>query len=316
MFEDFDPRLFDDPEFKEDAVRETIISPIVKKLGYVASGENRVVFSRNLKHPFIRVGTRNHPVTMIPDYTLLHKERPIFVLDAKGPREDILSPEHVQQAYSYAVHPEIACQEFGLCNGRQLVAFNVASPQPILNVFWRDFETRWSEVEKNLAPMFLSDPCLREFSPDLGFKLSRIGYTKGEKITFLPVRLNHFARVSDALYTASSNCEFAGKTHCASFDFPAEMLDSILLGLPEPLRVKFAHALKCAPFMAVAGLAIELDATVELGDLTQGSDEFFVPLIITDVIESRFNPSLPCADPNHYPPEVLQLRKLFAVVTK
>src|ERR1039457_6171791 len=115
MFADIQPSLFDDPEFKEDSVRELIVAPIISRLGYLPTGSQRVIRSRTVKRPFIRVGTRNYPVTLVPDYTFLNEERPIFVLDAKGPSEDVLDDDHVRQVYSYAVHPEIKCKEFGLC---------------------------------------------------------------------------------------------------------------------------------------------------------------------------------------------------------
>ena len=148
MFPGIEPTVFDDPNFKEDSVRETIISPILSRLGYQVTGPSRVIRSKALKHPFIRVGVRNHPVTTIPDYTLYNEETPIFVLDAKAPNESILQDKHVQQAYSYAIHPEIKCQEFGLCNGRQLVVFNInlnvapnsaiLSKNHIITVSWAD----------------------------------------------------------------------------------------------------------------------------------------------------------------------------------
>lgn len=34
MFEEFDFSLLDDPEFKEDAVREEIVAPILNRLGF------------------------------------------------------------------------------------------------------------------------------------------------------------------------------------------------------------------------------------------------------------------------------------------
>jgi hypothetical protein len=38
--EDFDFALLDSPDFKEDAVREEIIHPLLNALGYAASGPN------------------------------------------------------------------------------------------------------------------------------------------------------------------------------------------------------------------------------------------------------------------------------------
>ena len=107
MFPDFDHALLEDPEFKEDSVREVIITPILSRLGYTPSGSDRVIRSKTLVHPFIYAGTRRVPITLIPDYTLLSEGRVVCVLDAKRPSEDILSRKHIQQAYSYAIHPEI-----------------------------------------------------------------------------------------------------------------------------------------------------------------------------------------------------------------
>ena len=85
MFGNFDPALFDDPQFKEDSVREVIIAPMLARLGYYPSGTARVIRSRALIHPFIYAGTRKQPVTMVPDYTLLYQDRSILILDANAP---------------------------------------------------------------------------------------------------------------------------------------------------------------------------------------------------------------------------------------
>lgn len=67
MFQHFDKKLFSDPDFKEDSVREVIIAPILSKLGYHPVGEDRIVRSKTLVQPFIYVGTKRHPVKIIPD---------------------------------------------------------------------------------------------------------------------------------------------------------------------------------------------------------------------------------------------------------
>ncbi|WP_198407689.1 hypothetical protein [Candidatus Endomicrobiellum trichonymphae] len=42
-------KIASDRDFKEDSVREVIISPILKKLGYA---QENIVRSRTLQHPF------------------------------------------------------------------------------------------------------------------------------------------------------------------------------------------------------------------------------------------------------------------------
>jgi hypothetical protein len=96
---------------------------MLARLGYYPSGIARVLRSRALIHPFTYAGTRKQPVTMVPDYTLLHQDRPILILDAKRPSENILSMASVQQAYSYAIHPEIKMPPLCLVQRQSLGCF-------------------------------------------------------------------------------------------------------------------------------------------------------------------------------------------------
>lgn len=313
MFEEIKTSSFDDPDFKEDSVRELVIAPILAKLGYLPSGSPRVARSKTLRNPFIRVGTRNHPVTTIPDYTLYINDKPVFVLDAKGPAEGVLDQNHIQQAYSYAIHPEIRCDEFGLCNGKELSIFNTSQIEPLLHIKFEDFDSRWSDIEKYLSPKYLSDPVLRKFAPDFGMALLRMGFNKQTQMHMLETRLNLFAKIDDSLMTASANCNIGSCDYCVSFDFHPSMLPSIVSGLPDELAQRFTDALNRTPFQAAAGLVIELDLTVNLGDITQGQSEEFVPLIIKEVHASKFNPSEVSNDTNDIPPYIFKLRDHFVV---
>lgn len=313
MFSNLQMVAFDDPDFKEDSVRELVIVPMLSRLGFLPHGEARVLRSKTLKQPFIRVGTRNHPVTIIPDYTLLVKEKPALVLDAKGPNEGVFDPMHVQQAYSYAVHPEIRCREFALCNGRELAIYSTDQTEPLLHLTFDEFESRWDEIAKYMSPEYLAEPERRKFAPDFGLKLHRLGFSHDSALVMLGTRLNLFGRVDNDLITASANTEFAGEAHCVSFDFPVSMLPEIVAGLPEPLIEQFCAALNRSPFMAAAGLVIELDLVAHLGTETQGQSESFMPLIIKEINASRFNPEPVTGDPNDIPPHVFKLRDAFVI---
>lgn len=313
MFPDFDPALLNDPEFKEDSVREVIIAPMLARLGYAPSGVDRVIRSKALVHPFIYVGTRQVPVIMIPDYTLASDGKPVGVLDAKRPTEDVLSRKNVQQAYSYAIHPEIKATDFALCNGKQLAIFNVDDPKPQLVLSFEEFEARWPEIEKLLAPRFLRNPVLRKFAPDLGLAFSRLGMAKDAKIFMMGMQLNLFARLSDELITASANTSFAEKDHCVSGDFHPRFLDAMLAFLPSPLAVQFSDALRRIPFQAAAEMVIELDAELKLGEEVDNGTETFIPLLVENIIASRFNhsPDVPLA--TDVPASVFRLRNAYSV---
>lgn len=224
MFANFDPSLFDDPEFKEDAVREVIIAPILSRLGYHSIGKSRVIRSRNLIHPYIFIGTRKHPVTIIPDYTLTHEEQPVLILDAKSPAESVASQASIQQAYSYAYHPEIRCKHFALCNERTLILYSTDSSTPLLSLAYEEYESRWSDIEKHFGARFLLQPELRKFEPDFGFRISKLGFTTDSELTMFGVRLGIFARITDSFYSASTSCALLEENHCVFYDFAVDHL--------------------------------------------------------------------------------------------
>jgi len=70
MFSDFDFSALDSPAFKEDDVREEIIAPIIRRLGYRPTGSIQVQRSKALVHPFVMIGSKRHAVNIVPDYTL------------------------------------------------------------------------------------------------------------------------------------------------------------------------------------------------------------------------------------------------------
>jgi hypothetical protein len=56
-FEAFDFEMLRDPDFREDSVREELVVPLLRALGYSASPPNRIIRSRPLEHPFVYIGT-------------------------------------------------------------------------------------------------------------------------------------------------------------------------------------------------------------------------------------------------------------------
>ena len=68
LFRDFDFKLLDSLDFKEDSVREELITPLLHALGYQAHGEFQIIRSKSLLHPFVMIGSKNHKVNIVPDY--------------------------------------------------------------------------------------------------------------------------------------------------------------------------------------------------------------------------------------------------------
>lgn len=70
LFAGFNFELLDSPEFKEDAVREALIKPLLNALGYSASGKQKIVRSKGLNDPSFKDGSKKKKNSHIPDYLL------------------------------------------------------------------------------------------------------------------------------------------------------------------------------------------------------------------------------------------------------
>jgi hypothetical protein len=116
-------KLASDDNFKEDSVREVVIAPMLKELGY--SKEN-IIRSKVLQHPFLKVGSSKRAIKLMPDYILKVDNSYAWVLDAKSPKEKIINDENVEQVYSYACHPEIRSVYFALCNGIEFALYKTS----------------------------------------------------------------------------------------------------------------------------------------------------------------------------------------------
>ena len=148
LFSAFDFSNLDSSEFKEDSVREILILPLLQALGYNLS---QIVRSKTLKHPFLKIGSKKRPVTLIPDYLLKIEDSYSWVLDAKAPNENIKTGDNVEQVYSYSIHPEIRTKFFALCNGRAFSLFRQDNQEPILYFELIDIDNFWEKLISYLS---------------------------------------------------------------------------------------------------------------------------------------------------------------------
>ncbi len=152
IFQSFDFDLIDKQEFKEDSVREELIHPILKELGYSASGKNKIIRSKKLKNPFVKIGSKKRNISQYPDYVLKVGENITWVLDAKAPKENITSGDNLEQIYSYAIHPEIRAKYFALCNGKEFSVFEIDKADPIYHFHLREINKHWNHFSGILSP--------------------------------------------------------------------------------------------------------------------------------------------------------------------
>jgi DNA modification methylase len=137
-------------DFKEDSVREVIILPILKALGYT---EFNIVRSKTLQHPFLKIGSKKRPINLIPDYVLKVENNFAWVLDAKAPNQNIQDGDHLEQVYSYATHPEIRSNYFALCNGVEVAIFKTTGNNiPVLFFSLNEIDFHWDKLTQFLSP--------------------------------------------------------------------------------------------------------------------------------------------------------------------
>lgn len=153
IFSGFDFSSLDSPDFKEDSVREDLIMPMLKELGYSSQGANKIIRSKKVKHPFVSIGSKETPLTNFPDYLLEVNKKYAWVLDAKAPNEDIKTGKNVEQVYFYAIHPEIRVDFYALCNGREFILFHISQSEAVLYFSLSEIEKHWHDIEKYISPI-------------------------------------------------------------------------------------------------------------------------------------------------------------------
>ncbi len=287
----FDFAVLDDPTFGEDAVREEIITPLLKALGYEVSGRFRIVRSKRLIHPFVQFGTTTHRLTLVPDYVLFADEAAGWILDAKSPSEAVDNPKHVQQAYSYAMHSEIRAPLYAICNGRDLAVYHVHDPplKPRLRVTLTDLDSHWQQVLQLLG-------CFRVrqqpeiFEKDFEIHLLKMGVQPMQSLVFFGVPILQIGKRGPDEYIFTINTHMDMMTYAATYVFGGESLgvltaiagrptgDNILTEFSKHKQAMFHFKTPLVAMDIVARLTTEIQETER---------EHYLPLRISEFTPSR-----------------------------
>ncbi|WP_095269859.1 DNA methyltransferase [Helicobacter sp. 13S00477-4] len=154
--------FIDDKDFKEDSVREEIINPLIKNLGFISANtkNNSLTFKRSVKLKSATITGSNSKVTFsnrFPDYVLYRGKEAICVLEAKAPDKDIKTGKSPLQASFYAQNAEIAAPFYALCNGKEFVLFKTNGQKLILEIDLKnELESKFNTLKTYLTQ--ISDP--------------------------------------------------------------------------------------------------------------------------------------------------------------
>ena len=146
--------------------------------------------------------------------------------------------------------------------------------------------------------MALRIPEIRDFKFDFGLYALKVGLPTGSSIAFPDCFVQSFAKVSDELFTASASMEVNGEDkYIVSFDFSPSILEEILKPLPDEETSRIRTALRHQPFQALPEGKVVVELSGTIGEPTVGTYEEFVPILVTKVVSSRFDPTIVLTKP-------------------
>jgi hypothetical protein len=159
---DFTQYNFDN--LNETDIREEIIAPLLRHLGYRSGTENNIIREQALSYPKLSLGRKqkNDPILRgRADYICDVQGKMKWVIEAKAPAA-LLDKEAEEQSWSYANHPEIRAIYFCLCNGKEFQVFQTNSgpdAEPIFNCKYEELIESTDTIRNILSP----DSIIRDY---------------------------------------------------------------------------------------------------------------------------------------------------------
>ena len=129
-------------DMNETDVREIIVRPLLAKLGYEHGTDNNIRTEQTFRYGKAYLGRKNPskdpPLTGRADYILEVIGVGRWVVEVKAPSEEI-SRGVVEQAHTYAAHPEVAALFFLVTNGRMFQLYRTSAlSAPLMSWNWED----------------------------------------------------------------------------------------------------------------------------------------------------------------------------------
>lgn len=139
----------------EQDVRETIIRPLLHALGYRQGTEADIITEYRLTYDAFFLGHKSKRDPILrgdADYVCQVVGTTRWIVEAKPPTRPI-SQRDVQQAFSYAAHPDVAAPLFLVTNGREFRLYQTQFlGRPALEWTLDDMAQRMDEIGSVLSP--------------------------------------------------------------------------------------------------------------------------------------------------------------------
>lgn len=142
-------------QMNETDVREIIVRPLLHRLGYEQGTRANIRTEQTFRYEKTFLGRKkpNDPdLVGRADYILEVTSVGRWVVEAKGPSEP-LTKEVVQQAHTYAAHPEVAALFFLITNGRSFHLYRTSNlDQPLMAWQFAETEDVFLAVQNLVGP--------------------------------------------------------------------------------------------------------------------------------------------------------------------
>lgn len=141
----------------EADVRGEIIDPLLRYLGYQAGTDFYVERERTLRWPHTSLGRKKASDPGVKgrcDYVVGIVGVGRWIIEAKAPAVEI-SQNDVEQAYTYASHPEVAASFFVLSNGKRLVVYRtIGGPEAglLIDLTYNELSAKVHLLVNTLGP--------------------------------------------------------------------------------------------------------------------------------------------------------------------
>ena len=151
---------FEFEKIGEADVREEILAPLLRHLGYRSGTEHDVIREQSLAYKKLQLGREKDGDPTVrgrADYVCTAGGSVRWTIEAKAPSE-FLDERTGAQAWSYANHPEIRAVYFVLCNGWNFQVFQTnrgAQAKPIFECAYSAMSGKLTILENILAPSSL-----------------------------------------------------------------------------------------------------------------------------------------------------------------
>ncbi|GAA4442427.1 hypothetical protein GCM10023091_29250 [Ravibacter arvi] len=214
-------------------------------------------------------------------------EKPAWILEAKSPIESITDTKHIEQAYSYAIHPEIRVNYFALCNGRHFVLYNISRPKPLFDISLRAIDLYRSMLKELIGPSKVFVYPDEKLSKDFGLHIKRLGFKSSDSLLIIDVNPLFIIKYNDDLFSFSASIGDEDTAYLGTFDFSLEVAKQLIPIIGKASFIQLMQPTNGRQLQFNLDRKLNLNLKISLPEkenLVENDREIYLPLLIKKFI--------------------------------